>query len=260
MTFEEYIQNPMGEKNSVVSNRTLYRELYKKKLDQVMVRESGKVDYKAYKDGKRYLIHIKVPSEVIAEFYYDVVIEFRQPKDAKLLGADLSKYEVRFFSNDPAFVYTFAHAFRKNNLFVTDLDSKMSKEALTQKAKEKNPKEIISYVKSIYFAYLMMKSRGLFSKSLYVDTYNQKALLNDVMHADKKIDARQQAQKDLIAARKKEKQKLTDMVSKRNNQNPETPVSTFTNKVKNTMKTKTIGKMGNMNKSVGSVKKVKKIK
>ena len=51
MTFDEYIQNPMGKTNSVISNRIMYRNMYQEKLDKIMVREAGKVDYKAYKDN-----------------------------------------------------------------------------------------------------------------------------------------------------------------------------------------------------------------
>ena len=34
MTFDEYIQNPMGIKNAVFSHREMYRELYKNKFNK----------------------------------------------------------------------------------------------------------------------------------------------------------------------------------------------------------------------------------
>ena len=75
MTFDQYIQNPMGIANSVMSNREMYRSMYSMKLDAIMVREMGKIDYKLYKDKNSYYAYIKVPSEVVEKFYYDVVIE-----------------------------------------------------------------------------------------------------------------------------------------------------------------------------------------
>ena len=129
MTFHDYIQNPMGRENAVISNRTMYRNLYQDKLDKILVREAGKIDIKAYHVGKRYICYLKIPSEVVDKFYYDVLIEFRPPKGI-LPEADLSKYLVRFYSNDPSFVYTFTHAFVKNDLFFKDFENKMSKKAI----------------------------------------------------------------------------------------------------------------------------------
>ncbi|HAU87396.1 MAG TPA: hypothetical protein DCW90_18500, partial [Lachnospiraceae bacterium] len=191
MTFEEYIQNPMGERNAVVSNRTMYGRYYQEKLDKIMVREAGQLHYKAYKDKSRYIIHIKIPSEVVPKFYYDVLIEFREPKEG-VVGYDLSKYKVRFYSNDPSFVFTFAHAFKKNGIFFSDFDDKMSEKALKEKADEKNPKDIVGYVKSLYFAYLVMQSRGLFSKLKYLDPYSEVMVKRSIMPADKKIKERQE--------------------------------------------------------------------
>lgn len=255
MTFEEYIQNPMGEKNSVVSNRAMYGRYYKEKLDTIMVREAGKVHYKAYKDKSRYIIYIKIPSEVVPKFYYDVLVEFREPKEG-IVGNDLSKYRVRFYSNDPSFVFTFAHAFKKNGIFFSDYDDKMSERALKEKADEKNPKDIVGYVKSLYFAYLLMKSRGLFSKTLYVDTYDSQIVHKGIMDADKKIQLRQEAGKKISAENARAKHKQKEMTSKRNNQNPETPLNqNSTGKIKRTGMSKTI-KTAKMGTTIKASKKV----
>ena len=80
MTFDQYIQNPMGKENAVISNRTMYRNLYQEKLDKILVREAGNIEIKAYHVGKRYICYLKIPSEVVPKFYYDVLIEFRPPK------------------------------------------------------------------------------------------------------------------------------------------------------------------------------------
>lgn len=240
MTFDEYIQNPMGEKNAVISNRTMYRNFYQEKLDKIMVREHGKLDYKAYTSGKRYIIYIKIPSEVVPEFYYDVVIEFTPPK-GQIVGFKLDKYNVRFYSNDPSFVYTFAHAFKKNGLLIPDLEDKMSKKALKERADIKNPKDIVGYVKSLYFAYLLMQKRGLFSTVNYVSPYNSKIIHKEIMYADKKIAARQLAQQELSDKKKEERKQQKERSSKRNVQAPEIPVNGFKENIKKTKVTKHIG-------------------
>lgn len=211
MTFDEYIQNPMGEKNAVMSNRAMYRSYYQEKLDKIMVREHGKADYKTFRDGNRYLIYIKIPSEKLAEFYYDIIVEFTPPK-GEITGYSLDKYNVRFYANDPAFIYTFAHAFKTHNLLIPEFKDKLSKRALKEKADEKNPQDVVGYVKSLYFTYLIMKSRGLFSKVFYTNKYDSNALHMEIMDADQKIEDRQNAAKEIVITRRKEKQKIKDRV------------------------------------------------
>ena len=252
MTFHEYIQNPMGRENAVISNRVMYRNLYQEKLDKILVREAGKIDIKAYHVGKRYICYLKIPSEVIDKFYYDVLIEFRAPK--KITGNDLKEYLVRFYSNDPSFVYTFTHAFVKNDLFFKDFENKMSKKAIKERGKEKNPADQVGYVKSIYFAYLIMSKRGYFSKTKYVDKYSKSSLDREIEHADKKIKDRQEAAEKKSKDRRKERE-ASKKVSLPSNMPKPGPVMTAVNKM-NT-KIGTIRKVGTSSK-VGAVRKTKR--
>ena len=91
-------------------------------------------------------------------------------------------------------------------MFVDDLKPKMSKLAVKKDAKEKNPENQIGYVKSLYFAYLFMKSRGLFNKVQYAAAYkyNQKEILFNIMHADEKIQLRTEQAEALVKKKKKE--------------------------------------------------------
>ena len=252
MTFHDYIQNPMGRENAVISNRVMYRNLYQEKLDKILVREAGKIAIKAYHVGKRYICYLKIPSEVIDKFYYDVLIEFRAPK--KITGNDLKEYLVRFYSNDPSFVYTFTHAFVKNDLFFKDFENKMSKKAIKERGKEKNPADQVGYVKSIYFAYLIMSKRGYFSKTKYVDKYSKSSLDREIEHADKKIKDRQEAAEKKSKDRRKERE-ASKKVSSPSNMPKPGPVMTAVNKM-NT-KIGTIRKVGTSSK-VGAVRKTKR--
>ena len=200
ITFDQYINNPMGEKSSVVTQRGMYKELYSNKLGKILLREGGRVNYYLYTDKDRYLVYLKIPSEAIDKFYYDVIIEFYTNDNGIKSSRSLKDYNVKFYSNDPSFVFTFAHAFIKNKIFCEDFVSKMSKEAVKHKASEKNPKNIVGYVKSLYFAYLIMQNYGLFSKAKYEtegNPYKQKELLKQIMNADEKIQLRQAAAAEL---------------------------------------------------------------
>ena len=212
MTFEQYIQNPMGKHNAVLNSimRESMRSSYMDKFNKIMVREHGIVNYNLYKDSKknRYYIYLKIPSEVVPKFYYDVVLEFYTNSDVKESGQNLMKYNVRFFSNDPAFVYTYAHVFNKNNLFIKELKSKMSNKAIRDSAKEKNPSGNVGYVKSLYFAYLAIRNKGLNRVSLFdsVAEISWSGLLNKIENADSKIQKRQDEGNKLQKQKTKSKQ------------------------------------------------------
>lgn len=187
--------------------------MYVEKFDKVIVREAGKINYKLYYDKghDQFYILIKIPSEVVPKFYYDVVIQFYTDDNGIRTDATLQDYNVKFFSNDPAFVFTYLRVFRKNDMFVEALKEKSPKLALNKDPKEKNPFEIPGYVKSIYFAYLYMKAHNLFLKSnytMYGDKYDKSILVRQVEEADSKI-AKRQSEGERVA-KEKAKQKSDD--------------------------------------------------
>ena len=251
MSFDKYIDNPSGGA-TVITNRNMYKNMYKSKFDNVLLRESGNIEYKIYyaNDGQdSYYIYMKIPSEVIEKFYYDVVIRLFTTENKKKSNVNLREYAVEFYSNDPAFVYTFAHAFSKNHLFIKDLESKMSKTALRDVAKVKNPKDNIWYVKSLYFAYLTMERYHLFNRSILKQNaakYNKRELLSKITHATEKVEARQEAQVKLDKEKSKTKKierKDKDLLSKHTKTSgivktsKVSKTSRDTNKVKTTKRT-----------------------
>lgn len=251
MTFDDYIKNPLG--TSVMANaREMYRSMYVEKLDKLLVREGGKINYKLYKSDSKYYCHMKIPSETVKEFYYDVVIEFTKPKDKDLkIDRTLKKYDVRFYSNDPAFVFTFAHAFIKNGLFIDSLKDKMSKEAIKKTASVKNPNNEVGYVKTLYFAYLYMVRKNLFEKMFYLDKYNEKILKGDILDADTKIAQRTEATHVIRSRRKEARDQLEKIYSRKSplSHGTQIKITNTSNKIKQpkvskvvttTKKTKTV--------------------
>ena len=198
MTFPQYILNPTGDRT--MPNTRIYEAMYKEKLDKLIVRENGKVNFYLFKDSpERFIAYIKVPSESCKGFWYDVVIEFRS-KDKKAIASEsLKDYYVRFYSNDPAFMYNFCYSFIKNDIFFMDLETKMPKIVRETKPNVTNPKLRSGYVKSLYFAYLIMNWKNLFDKKVWDYTarnYSKQMLLQMVDHASQKLANRQQAEKD----------------------------------------------------------------
>lgn len=216
MTFGEYISNPMGRKSAVFSHREMYNDMYTKKLNELMVRENGKVVYELYNNKDfEFFAHIKIPSETVPDFYYDTVIMLYPRNKASIVDRSLKDYNVKFYSNDPSFVYTFAHSFLANDLFIKDLVPRMSKEAVKKVAKERNPSNEVGYVKSIFFAYLIMNRYGLFNKvqyETYGKPYKKKELLSNVIHSEDKIYERQVKGEDIRKKKSRERK-----ASKKNN-------------------------------------------
>ncbi len=210
MTFQEYIQNPTGIGTGVMSYRKMYDDLYHNKWDIIMTREAGKVEYSLWKDGsKACYCYIKIPSEVVPKFYYDVVIKMYVDKNSM----SLTDCETQFFSNDPNFSFVFAYAFKHHKLTIPELEFKMSKTALTKKPVEKNPQLIINYIKSLYFAYIFMRKNGLFMRAKYMDApqFDKKKFDKLIEDTDVKVQDRQlkgeEIAKEKAAAKKREQAK-----------------------------------------------------
>jgi hypothetical protein len=228
-SLEQYIQNPQLKSNAVLNAtaREAVREDYTKRFNGILLREKGNINYKLYEDKKSnsFYAHFKIPSETVEKFYYDVVIKFFANEDIKNTE-DLFKYDIQVFSNDPAFVYTYAFSFMDHDLFIKSLAPKMSKKALKKTPEEKNPYLQIGYVKTIYFAYLWMKNRGLNKLNRFrteSSRFSLVALMADIEKADNKIEERQAEGEKLIkkksAAKKKENPKSTDNVKYTKNNN-----------------------------------------
>lgn len=220
MTFRQYIDNPMGKKNAVFSQRDLYKALYTDKFDKLLLREAGTINFTLYVDKStdRYIAHIKIPSETCKNFYYDAVICFFSNDPAAKSSSTLQDYNVKFFSNDPAFVYTYLRVFLKLDLFFEDMKPKSSKLALTEDPKEKNPFGVPGYSKILYFAYLFMKQKNLFAKHMFLSygaPYTPKKLLDKVEHTDTKIADRQAAGEKAAKEKAAEKERESNKTSSR---------------------------------------------
>lgn len=246
ITFNDYIQNPAGKNNAVFSQREMFRSLYASKLDKIILRENNKIDYKLYyTNNNEYYIHIKIPSEVIEKFYYDVVVKFYTDNPSLSIETNLQKYYVKFYSNDPSFVYTYAHTFMEHDLFIDELKDRMSKLAIKKAAEEKNPNNVVGYVKSLFFCYLIMKNKGLFVKtkySMYGTKFNKSQLLKEIEPADEKIDKRRKAEEE----KKKKNRTSKENEKPRDNKHfvPSSPQSSIKSNMKTTKKTGYVKKTG----------------
>ena len=257
MTLEQYISNPLGKANAVIT--AAYREAIKNdytyRFHNLMVRENGKLDYFVYRnqEANLWFIHIKVPSEKVKEFYYDVVFKFYADASIKDGGRDLNKWYVQFYSNDPAWNFTYAYAYTQKDLIIKELSSKMDKTCMNTPSKEKNPNNEVNYAKVIFFGYLFMKERGLLKTAALggAEPYNMRTFHSRIENATLKIHKRQEEEKNVSH---KKKILVDDRTLKKIQS-----YGTLSNKAQDRLVTKTnsVSKVKNI-KAVNHVKNIKK--
>ena len=253
MTFREYINNPYGTSSIPIQARESLKASYADKLDKIYLRENNK-EFKRvmFKDKSSWYLYLQVPSEVIPNFTYDVVIQFIDPDKYE----SLYDCQVKFFSNDPAFMYN-AYVYDKNKLLIEALKSKLPREAVGIKS-QKNPRNVPGYIKSIYFAYLMCKRYG-FANKVYFDTnsrkYNKLELLNLVEHSSDKLRDRQLAQESQKQIQKNSKEKNISQSEFENTTNKK--VREKINKsINSTKKSKVIGSSSNKSSIIKQVPRI----
>ena len=166
MNLKDYLRNPGGKGNAALGQGNIIDSLDRKYA--ILLTGKKKFECTVYKVNLKdiYYIHVKVPSESDRDNSYDVVIKLTNENGTN--SSTVDNYEVRFFCNSPSFVYTFARAYKVNNLFVDELANKLPKESTRKDSEVRNVYGIINYDKYIYFA----------CRYLYDHNYLQKDTLN----------------------------------------------------------------------------------
>lgn len=154
LSFREFISNPSGKGSAVNTNSELILSNYSNK---VAVLE--KITYTCYMNNNGvYYIHFIIPSDSVEGCTYDLVVQLSPGKNP----TPMDQYEVKFFSNDPAFVFTYAYAYKSHGLLIEFLEKKYTTQTTTSRPSTRNPDNAIGIPKSIYYAYIIMNKKGLF--------------------------------------------------------------------------------------------------
>lgn len=80
-----------------------YRDRYNKIKNELKFTH----DIYTIQPGGRMIVHVKVPSETVKNFWYDILIEV-EPSG---LVTKIEDCDIKLFSNSPSFVYSYAHTF-----------------------------------------------------------------------------------------------------------------------------------------------------
>lgn len=153
---KDFIENPMGKGSNAIPSRQLIKnDLMSRFESKILGDRSKKVDFTVYKRNGEYYFHFIIPSEGPSRRNtYDVVLHFTLDDSTQSFKGDknLNRYLVKFFSNNPSFVFTYAYSFNLYGLFISELGNKYADEVLENMPVTRNPAEVISYEKSTFFA------------------------------------------------------------------------------------------------------------
>ena len=203
-TLQSYLKNPVGAGAASTPQRQVILDALFQKY-RGLLKEHRHFSANAYKVSDSILIHVKVPSESVEGVNYDVCIEFMNvgSTDSSLLTK-----KIRIFSNNFAFVFTYAYVFNQRNLLVDYLKGLLSKEALSQPPKQRNPDETINYEKSIVYAIYYIQEQRLFLRENFskILTVSNKIAVKNNIHEFEDVQ-RDYANKKKLQSAKKEAEK-----------------------------------------------------
>ena len=204
-TLSNFVNNPLGKGTSVLPNRELIVNDFKRRK-KIMEGEGKKFPVTVYKNDVKgiYYFHVLVPSETKRKNNYDVVIEFSPPEEKGVFKkVSLDKYKVRFFSNAPSFVFTYAHIMYNNGMGVKLLIKKLAREVILKAPEVRNPSGTILYEKSIMLAALTILEKTEYFSEAYLNTIVKK-------NADNALFAKVRTDEKILDEIKKEQQRLSN--------------------------------------------------
>lgn len=218
---KEFMENPMG-KGSTVINRNLIISDLNRRYDELI--KTKKIQLTVYRDDSEYYFHFIMPSESERDNTYDVVLYFTFDEDASFKYDNfLNRYYLKFFSNCPSFIYTYAFAFNQYSLLIDSLANKYERDVLKYDPITRNPGEVVSYEKSIYFACKYILNNKSYMNKMVLNTMAKKfsaTAINSIVRNDVKIKfeiAKERARLKKLKAVEKEKHGVDNKLKEKKN-------------------------------------------
>lgn len=121
-------------------------------------------------DNGDILFHVRVPSEEYKfnKLHYDVLFKLEYDENKKY---DLRN--VKFFSNSPSFVFTYAYVYYHSDIIIEKFATKLPILSLTVAPEIRNPVESLGYEKSTYIAARYIIDGNVLTDK-YIETHGRK--------------------------------------------------------------------------------------
>lgn len=234
-TFKSFMNNPAGA-GVAFNNRKYVVEGLEDSYAKLLAATGGKFKYRVFQVGSSILFHVLVSSESIEDFFYDVVIEFEDSVKA----SDLSKSNIRLFSNAPSFTFTYAYAFNFQGLLTPYCAPLVNRRALTEIPQVKNTELVTGYEKTLFFALFFIEKNNLFNRSNFGNQLikaNAKSFIETIKDDDSKLEEYKYKKGVAAAKNKSAKNKTVNLSTQKRTTtkttNLDTGKSTYTKKIYN---------------------------
>lgn len=171
MNIKDYMNNPGGKGSVAPGKHLLLNDLDRR---YALLERDKPIELKVYIDKYSYIFHLVITTEADEkENTYDVVLKFDPSSKADRFDGTIKKYNMKIFSNCPSFTYTYAYVAHINGLLVDGLRGKYDKEIIKNPPIQRNPRLVLNYEKSIYYACKYIIEKGYLSKAL-IDSQTQR--------------------------------------------------------------------------------------
>lgn len=163
MNIKDYMNNPGGKGSVTPGKQLLLNDLDRR---YALLERDKPIELKIYRDKYSYIFHLIITTEANEkENTYDVVLKFDPSTKSDRFDGSIKNYNMKMFSNCPSFTYTYAYVAHINGLLVDGLRDKYDKETLKNPPIQRNPRLVLNYEKSIYYACKYIMEKGYLNKA-----------------------------------------------------------------------------------------------
>ncbi len=162
MTVKQLMDLPLDPyERSVMSKEKIKTKLFSDYMNNIQ-QFIRLVELKENIPEKTLYVRMIVPSEIFGDkLMYDVCFLFHNV-NTDLKSINPHDTTVQLYANAPAFMFTFAHIFYKNNLIDPSLKRYVSEIAIKVPPNKTNPKGLFGYDKSVFYALIYLTKNGFF--------------------------------------------------------------------------------------------------
>ena len=209
-----YFKNPFGKGVSTGSANTI-TEVYAKRYFEAIEKD---IEYDISLDEKtgEYIFKFLLPSEENPEYtkklFYDVVFSVTPViKEMINTTTTINDYDIRVFSNQIAFIYSYTHALRNPKIdgLIKWMPTRFyDRDAYNTPSKIRNPNEDLYFDKGIWYCMFCMKKNRLNEKkilhSVLTKRVTRRYVLDNIMSQTAKKEQRVYYDKNLKIKKEKD--------------------------------------------------------
>lgn len=166
VTVGSYLSNPYGRGVAAFSSSHA-REQVQGELQKDY---PAPITYEIYGSKKTdIIIHCHMPSRTKKDISYDVVFQINISMANDDTKQGIGHYPFKCFSNSPSFYYTFAKAFRAQDMICDWLWRKYDRKVRRRDSEVRNPSRIVGYERTIYTClwFIYQQLRGQNVRDIY---------------------------------------------------------------------------------------------